>query len=83
LLFQQQGYALHVERPSKYGGPIDIYSVDELVKLYSEGELHPLDLKNATANALNKLLQEIQRHLFSSKETLKLLEELKQSKITR
>lgn len=83
LLFQQPGFTLHVERPSKYGGPIDIYSIDELVKLYSEGSLHPLDLKNATANALGKLLLEIQRHIFSSKETIKLLEELKQAKITR
>lgn len=83
VLFQQPGFTLHVERPSKYGGPIDIYTPDELVKLYSEGLIHPLDLKNATIEALIKLVRDIQRKLFSSKETINLLEELKQAKITR
>ncbi|MEM0367861.1 MAG: tyrosine--tRNA ligase [Desulfurococcaceae archaeon] len=83
ILFQQPGFVLHVERPSKFGGAIDVHSVDELESLYKEGKLHPLDLKNATADALIKLLSEIQRKLFSSSETVNLLEELKQAKITR
>ncbi|MEM0003716.1 MAG: tyrosine--tRNA ligase [Desulfurococcaceae archaeon] len=83
ILFQQPGFILHVERPEKYGGALDIYSINELEALYKEGKLHPLDLKNATAEALIKVLSDIQRKLFSSNEAVNLLEELKQAKITR
>lgn len=83
LLFQQPGFVLRIERPSKYGGPLDVYSAEELEATYVRGEIHPLDLKNATASALVKLLGEIQTRLFSSKETVKLLEELTQVKVTR
>jgi tyrosyl-tRNA synthetase len=83
LLFRQEGFVLHIERPAKYGGPIDIYSVDELESAYTAGKIHPLDLKQATAEALIKLLSDIQVKLFSSKENIRLLEELKAAKITR
>ncbi|MEM1804009.1 MAG: tyrosine--tRNA ligase [Desulfurococcaceae archaeon] len=83
LLFQQPGFILHIDRPSKYGGPIDVYSADELEALYIKGEVHPLDLKNATADALVNMLRDIQAKLFSSRETVKLIEELKQARITR
>lgn len=83
ILFQQPGFALHVERPTEYGGPIDIHNISELEDLYVQGKLHPLDLKVATAEALIKLLSDIQRKLFSSKEAIKLLEELEKAKITR
>ena len=83
LLFQQPGFILHVERPEQYGGPIDIYSIEELESLYTSGKLHPLDLKKATAEALVKMISDIQRKLFSSSETVKILEELKTAKITR
>jgi len=83
LLFRQEDFVLHIERPAKYGGPIDIYSVDELESAYIAGKIHPLDLKQATAEALIKLLSDIQVKLFSSKENIRLLEELKAAKITR
>jgi tyrosyl-tRNA synthetase len=83
ILFQQPGFVLHVERPSQYGGPVDLHSIEELENMYSKGELHPLDLKNATAEALVKMLEGIRAKLFSSKETTKLLEELISARITR
>lgn len=83
LLFQQPGFILHVERPAEHGGPIEVHSASELEDLFVKGEIHPLDLKKATAEALVKLLTDIQRRLFSSKETTKLLEELSKAKITR
>jgi len=83
LLFQQPGFVLHIERPSKYGGSLDVYSVRELEEMYSQGRIHPLDLKNATAEALVKMLENIQLKLFSSKETIKLLEELMMARVTR
>ncbi len=83
LLFREEGFVLHIDRPSKYGGPIDVYSYDELEKLYVEGKLHPLDLKNATAEALIKLLEPIRRHFEENREAKHLLEKLKSITITR
>jgi tyrosyl-tRNA synthetase len=83
LLFQQPGFTLHVERPPEYGGALDITSIEELESLYTSGGLHPLDLKKATAEALVEFVGDIQRRLFSSQETLKLLEELKSARVTR
>jgi tyrosyl-tRNA synthetase len=83
LLFQQPGFILHIERPSQYGGPVDIYTISELEEAYLQGKIHPLDLKNATAEALIKMLENIKIKLFSSKETVKLLEDLEKARITR
>ncbi len=57
VLFARPGFVLHVERPQKYGGPVDFYSYQELEAAYVQGKLHPADLKEATANALNMLLE--------------------------
>ncbi len=83
LLFRQKGFILHIDRPSRYGGPIDVYSYDELEKMYVEGKLHPLDLKNATAEALIKLLEPIRKYFEKNKEARTLLEKLRSIVITR
>ncbi|WP_434731887.1 tyrosine--tRNA ligase [Thermogladius sp. KZ2Tp1] len=83
LLFQQEGFSLVVERPEKYGGTVVYNDYKELERAYVEGKLHPLDLKKATAQSLNKLLEDIRRRLFSSGEAVALLEELKNVKVTR
>ncbi|RLG82594.1 MAG: tyrosine--tRNA ligase [Thermoprotei archaeon] len=83
ILFAQENFVLHIDRPEKYGGPIDVYSFEELSKLYSEGKIHPLDLKNATAEALIKLLEPIRTKIYSDPDARKLLEVLSSAKITR
>ena len=83
LLFVKEDFILHVDRPSKYGGPLDIYSYKELEELYVKGKLHPLDLKNATAEALNNLLNPIRRYFSTVKEAKVLLENMKSMDITR
>ena len=83
ILFTQKDFILHIERPEKYGGPIDIYSYDELEKLFVEGKIHPLDLKNATADALIKFLEPVRRYFEENKEAKNLLETLKSSTLTR
>uniref|UniRef100_A0A7J3Y068 Tyrosine--tRNA ligase n=1 Tax=Thermogladius calderae TaxID=1200300 RepID=A0A7J3Y068_9CREN len=83
LLFQQEGFTLVVERPEKYGGTVVYENYKELEKAYVEGRLHPLDLKKATAESLNKLLDDVRRKLFSSGEAVRIIEELKEARITR
>ncbi|MDG6959666.1 MAG: tyrosine--tRNA ligase [Nitrososphaerota archaeon] len=49
-------HKLKIERPSKYGGDLDIVDAAELKSLYIRGDLHPLDLKRATTRGLVELL---------------------------
>ena len=83
ILFAQPGFKLVIERPEKYGGTIVVESINELERLYSEGKIHPLDLKKATAKALNELLEPIRRYLNENPEARSILEELKRAVITR
>ncbi|HLC74544.1 MAG TPA: tyrosine--tRNA ligase [Candidatus Nanoarchaeia archaeon] len=46
-----------IKRPEKYGGNISYSSYSELEKDYAAQKLFPLDLKNAVADELNKLLK--------------------------
>lgn len=83
LLFAQDKFVLHIERPSQHGGPIDIYSYEELERLYLAGEIHPYDLKRATADSLIKLINPIRNRILSNQETRDLLETLSRASITR
>ncbi|GAB6147575.1 tyrosine--tRNA ligase [Stetteria hydrogenophila] len=79
ILFARPGFVLHVERPAKYGGPVDYHSYADLERDYVEGRLHPLDLKNAVADALAKLLEPIRRALLSDPEARRAIEEIRQA----
>ncbi len=83
ILFTQKNFVLHIDRPEKYGGPLDVYSYEELEKMFIEGKIHPLDLKNATAEALIKFLEPVRRYFEENKEAKSLLETLKSSTLTR
>jgi tyrosyl-tRNA synthetase len=83
LLLSREGSTLHVERKEKFGGPIDFTSFDELKSAYAGGDLHPLDLKQATAEALVNLLENVRRHFENNSEAHDLLETLKKNIVTR
>jgi len=46
----------HVDRPAKYGGPLDFATEKEFLATYAAGQLHPQDLKAGVAAALDRLL---------------------------
>jgi len=54
--------SLTVLRPQKYGGPETFRSYEELEKAYVKGELHPLDLKEAVAEALIEILSPVREY---------------------
>jgi tyrosyl-tRNA synthetase len=54
--------SLTVPRPAKYGGPETFHSYEELEKAYVKGSLHPLDLKEAVAEALIEILSPVREH---------------------
>jgi tyrosyl-tRNA synthetase len=53
-----------IERPEKFGGNLEFTTYKELENAFAAG-LHPLDLKNATANHINKILEPV--HTFFEK----------------
>ena len=71
---------LKIERPEKFGGDIEFGNAEEMKKVYAEGKLHPLDLKNAVARELIDILKPSREYFTKHKEYLK---QLKASDITR
>ncbi len=75
--------SMKIERPVKFGGNLEINSYEELVKIFSSGDLHPMDLKPAIAYYVNKLIRPVREHFEKDKKARKLLEKVKSFKITR
>jgi len=71
---------LTITRPPKYGGTETFTSYAELEEAYREGKIHPLDLKNAVAEALIRILEPVRNHF---KEHPEKLEKMKKIEITR
>ena len=46
-----------VKRDKKFGGSLSFSDYDEIEKMFVQKKLHPLDLKNAVADEINKLLK--------------------------
>jgi len=75
--------SLCVERPSKYGGPIEFHTYNELESAYIKGLLHPLDLKNTVADIIDKMVDPIRRHFEENSRARGLYEDLKTVEISR
>lgn len=70
IIFARGDRPLEIPRAEKYGGPLTVYSYRELESLYASGSLHPLDLKNAVAEALIEILEPFYRHFKGKEEML-------------
>ncbi len=68
LVMRDRG--LKIERPAKFGGDIEIKDAAELKAVFSEGKLHPMDLKNAVARELAGLLRPSREYFEKHKEYL-------------
>jgi len=73
ILFSEPRFKLVVEREPKYGGTITFENYNELEKAYIEGKLHPLDLKNAIAKELIRILKPIRERIMRSPELVELI----------
>lgn len=83
ILFSEAGFKLNVERADKHGGPIMLGSFEELAKAYQSGGIHPLDLKNATATALNEKLSPVRKYFAENPEADGLLREIEELTVSR
>lgn len=54
---------LKISRPEKFGGNLIVRNIEELEKIYSHGKLHPMDLKNAVAEELEKIISPIRKKI--------------------
>lgn len=50
-----------IKRPERFGGNLEIRNYKDLEKLYSEGKIHPLDLKNAVTEYLEVIIAPIRK----------------------
>jgi tyrosyl-tRNA synthetase len=66
---------INIERDEKFGGNLEL-SYEELINVYSKGELHPLDLKKAVAHYINKMLEPVRLNFEKNKKAKELLEEV-------
>ncbi len=69
-----------ISRPDKFGGDLQINSYAELEQVFSAGQLHPLDLKNSTANHLTEILEPVRNYF---KKNPKTYEQVKAIKVTK
>jgi len=53
---------LRVERPAKYGGPLEFTAEAEFLTSWTSGSLHPQDLKGAVTDALDRLMEPARRY---------------------
>ena len=51
-----------IERPPKFGGNLEL-TYEELLEKYTQGELHPLDLKNAATKGVIEILEPVRKYL--------------------
>jgi len=60
-----------IERPEKFGGNLSFKTYEELEKTFAEKKLHPMDLKQAVAKEVNKLLEPIRKKTKSNEALIK------------
>lgn len=79
LVFPQIGH-LTIDRPAKYGGPVEFGTFEEVADAYASKSLHPMDLKKGAADAVNTLLEPVRKYFESHPENL---DKVKALSITR
>jgi tyrosyl-tRNA synthetase len=82
IIFEQFDH-VSIQRPEKWGGNVDFVSYIELEESFSSGKLHPVDLKAASIEYINKLIEPVRKRLASSKTAQKLQEEIRSFSVTR
>jgi tyrosyl-tRNA synthetase len=82
LIFARDKAVLAVKRPAKFGGDVTYTDYAALEGDFAGRKLHPMDLKNAMAEALIKLLEPARKH-FARPKNAKLAAEMEKLVITR
>ena len=82
LIFEKFN-TIEIKRAEKFGGDLVIENYQELEKLYREGKIHPMDLKNAVAFYINEMIEPVRKSFEKDSKLKKLLETIKGFEVTR
>ncbi len=82
MIFRAFG-KMTIDRPAKFGGPVEFDSYEKLEKAFRTGGLHPMDLKNAVAEKLDELIKPVREHFEKNKRAKELYEFVMAQKVTR
>ena len=72
-----------IERSEKFGGEISFKNYSELELAFKKKQVHPLDLKKASAKYLNEFLEPIRNYFKSNKKARELLKQVEGFQVTR
>ena len=67
IVFPWEG-RLRLERAEKHGGPLEFVDEAAFLAAWTEGRVHPQDLKGAVAAALDRLVAPVRRHFIEHPE---------------
>lgn len=82
IVFEAQK-ELTIARPEKFGGNLTLSSYQELEEKFASKDIHPMDLKNAVADALDTLIQPVRDHFEKNPDAKALLEKVRSYTVTR
>ncbi len=72
-----------IERPEKFGGNVTFNSYEDLENAFVAKQVHPADLKAATAKYVNEILQPIRDHFENDANAKQLKEQVESFAVTR
>ncbi|MBN1677551.1 MAG: tyrosine--tRNA ligase, partial [Candidatus Thermoplasmatota archaeon] len=61
---------LRIDRPVKYGGPVEYHTIDEVIRAYTSGSLHPQDLKKGASDSISEVLAPVREHFEANPKNL-------------
>lgn len=74
---------IEINRPEKFGGNLTIKSYNEIVELFSKGDLHPMDLKAAVTHYINELIEPVREHFQKNEHAKHLRDKVLSYQVTR
>lgn len=75
IIFPREGH-MHIDRPEKYGGPLDFDSYEELKAAYYGGGLSPVDLKAGVVDGLDKTLAPVRAYFAEHPENYEAIQDV-------
>jgi tyrosyl-tRNA synthetase len=83
VIIEDRTIPIAIDRPQKFGGPIEFSNYADMVEKYKEGKLHPADLKAYVADGLEKLISPARGYFEKNKRAGELYKEVSGYMITR
>ncbi len=82
LIFEKFN-VMGIKRQERYGGDLVVENYKELERLYSEGKIHPADLKSSVAYYINEMVKPVRESFSKDSKLKKLLDTIREFERTR